>query len=64
MPVVPLEDAPAEPVDPAPELPHTQMTMVSLQFRGKIDLSMVANSLRHIIGGDADGELTVTFCAK
>lgn len=64
MPVVSLEDAPIEAVDPAPELPHTQMTMVSLQFRGKIDLSMVANSLRHIIGGDADGELTVTFCTK
>ena len=51
-------------IESMPKSPDTQMTMVSLQFRGKIDLSMVANSLRHIIGNDVDGELTVTFCTK
>lgn len=40
------------------------MNRFSIQFSGKIDPSMVANSLLHMIGSDTEGDLTVTFSAK
>lgn len=40
------------------------MERFSIQFSGKIDTSMVANSLRYMIGSDTEGDLTITFSAK
>lgn len=40
------------------------MNRFSIQFSGKIDPSMVANSLLHMIGSDAEGDLTIIFSAK
>lgn len=58
-----------EPADPVPEEslpPASSMCLhtFSMQFSGKVDASMVANSLLSMIGNDAEGDLTITFCAK
>ena len=44
--------------------PSMRLNVFSMRFSGKIDASMVANSLLHMIGGDTEGDLTVTFSAK
>lgn len=44
--------------------PSMQLNVFSMRFSGKIDASMVANSLLHMIGGDTEGDLTITFSAK
>lgn len=41
-----------------------RMDSVSLRFTGELDIQMVANSLRHIIGDGTRGTLTVMFCSK
>lgn len=66
-----------EPSNPASEesLPHRGpviqqpassmcLRTFSMQFSGKVDASMVANSLLSMIGNDAEGDLTITFSAK
>ena len=62
---------------PAPETPQPleeaviqrpessmRLNMFSMRFSGKIDASMVANSLLHMVGSDTEGDLTITFSAK
>lgn len=44
--------------------PSMQLNVFSMRFSGKIDASMVANSLLHMVGGDTEGDLTITFSAK
>ena len=55
----PLEEA----VIQRPE-PSMRLNVFSMRFSGKIDASMVANSLLHMVGSDTEGDLTITFSAK
>lgn len=41
------------------ENPSMQMNQFSLCFTGKIDADMIANSIKHILGGDASGQIEV-----
>ena len=64
--VVP-DAAPEEPEKtdtPAPEKTVMKMDSVSIRFNGKLDIQMVANSLRHIVGDGATGTLTIMFSSK
>lgn len=44
--------------------PSMRLNVCSMRFSGKIDASMVANSLLCMIGRDTEGDLTITFSAK
>lgn len=63
--LVPAEEIPVViKVDATNYTPPMKMDSVSLRFSGELDIQMIANSLRHVIGDGTAGTLTVLFCAK
>ena len=64
MPNVATDAVPDEADTPAPGKTIMKMDSVSLRFTGELDIQMVANSLRHIVGDGTRGTLTVMFCSK
>lgn len=58
-PDAPLADRPTEDIH-SEKTSATTMKKVSLTFSGKIDISMIANSLRHILGENATGEVEIS----
>lgn len=63
--LVPAEETPTViKVDATNQTPPMRMDSVSLRFSGELDIQMIANSMRHVIGDRTAGTLTVLFCAK
>lgn len=58
------EAGPEPSVIPPKNKTAVRMDSVSLRFTGELDIQMVANSLRHIVGDGTRGTLTVMFCSK
>lgn len=54
-----VEDAPATKLDEAAPKQSMDMKRFSLCFNGRIDVSMIANSLVHILGDNAVGEVEI-----
>jgi hypothetical protein len=50
------EDAP---FTPAQQQEGMRMTSFTIRFNGTVDAGMIANSLRHILGDNARGEIEV-----
>ena len=59
-----VPEKPEETDSPVPEKTVMKMDSVSIRFNGKLDIQMVANSLRHIVGDGATGTLTIMFSSK
>ena len=53
------EEPTEEPDLPAPEQEPMKMTQFSLVFEGKLDMSMIVNSIRGIVGGNAEGRIEI-----
>ena len=63
--LVPAEETPTVvKVDATDQAPPMRMDSVSLRFSGALDIQMIANSLRHVIGDGTSGTLSILFCAK
>lgn len=62
--LVPKDEARVVIVDATNQTPPMKMDSVSLRFSGELDIQMIANSLRHVIGDGTAGTLTILFCAK
>lgn len=58
------EAGPESLVIPPKNKTAVRMDSVSLRFTGELDIQMVANSLRHIVGDGTRGTLTFMFCSK
>lgn len=56
---VEAEDVPATKLDEAAPKQSMDMKRFSLCFNGRIDVSMIANSLVHILGDNAVGEVEI-----
>ncbi len=56
---VEAEDVPATKLDEAASKQSMDMKRFSLCFNGRIDVSMIANSLVHILGDNAVGEVEI-----
>ena len=52
-----------EPVKPEPVKPSCAMNRFSVEFKGQINVDMIANSLRMILGNTANGILRVEYYA-
>lgn len=53
----------AEPLKSEPVKPSCAMNRFSVEFKGKIDVDMIANSLRMILGNNSNGRLRVEYYA-
>ena len=56
---VEVEDVPATKLDEAASKQSMDMKRFSLCFNGRIDVNMIANSLLHILGDNAVGEVEI-----
>lgn len=56
---VEAEDVPATKLDEVAPKQSMDMKRFSLCFNGRIDVSMIANSLVHILGDNAVGEVEI-----